>query len=426
MKLGSSLRIIIPALLKMEHIQRLALDFPCPAELYEYIRNSGNIKHLLWTKSASKVNSSRRSQCRLESVEFSYVGKKCSIPGVLMVASVSTLKSLSVHSRWCIYDLWAFTQACPLSNLTSFTFSSNTGQYISPHVFRGILESCPSLTALRLPTPIQYPFSLSPDALPKLDTLDTGPNQFLLVFLEGRPVRRLFTGPFPHLFAASERQPLQNCLFSLLHTDIDYHYAEMFFDDMNRTLIYCEDLALDVWVDEWTVDPFLLFSRDLSSDTHSQPSEAVVHNLIMWLIAPSLVDLLLTIRTRGEYSLEVRDMVELRRHFEIRLRHACEFSPNLQQLTVKYRPGTQIEQGFHARRLNEGEWVVRSSLGWCTSESWYHAELAEETEEEYSHIRIPTPPHISLPPLIRTSPSPSPVAVSTYLEEESIRTSVDS
>ena len=80
MKAGSSLRVIILALLKTEHLQRLALNFNCPAELYGYIYNSKKIKQLLWTKLASKMNGPGRSQCRLEAVEFSDIGKKYSIP----------------------------------------------------------------------------------------------------------------------------------------------------------------------------------------------------------------------------------------------------------------------------------------------------------------------------------------------------------
>ena len=56
-------------------------------------------------------------------------------------------------------------------------------------------------------------------------------------------------------------------------------------------------------------------------------------------------------------------MVELQRHFEIQLRDACGGSPNLRQLTVEYCPSRQPERDFHARRLSEGEWVVRTHLG---------------------------------------------------------------
>ena len=252
MKPGSSLRVIILALLKMEHLQRLAIDFACPAELYEFIRNSKQIKELLWTKLASKANSSGRPQCRLETLEFSDVGKKCYIPMGLILGSTSTLKSLSVHSREYIYALWGFTQARPFSNLTSFTFSS-VDEDIAPHTLRDILESCPSITALHLPTPLLYPFLLSPDALPKLNTLDAGPSQFVLRFLEGRPVRRLFANSMKTFSLPNARKRLQNCSFSLLHVEMEYDYAEEFFNDVNRTLIYCEDLALDVWIGGRTV-----------------------------------------------------------------------------------------------------------------------------------------------------------------------------
>lgn len=111
-----------------------------------------------------------------------------------------------------------------------------------------------------------------------------------------------------------------------------------------------------------------------------QPSDVAVTTLVTWLTAPGLVNLSLTIRTTGKYLEEVLSMVELQRHFEIRLRDACGGSPNLQQLTVEYC--MQTECGFHARRLGEGEWVVRSSLGGNTSMSWYHAETElAETEE---------------------------------------------
>ena len=255
MKPGSSLQVIILALLKMEHLQRLSIDFVCPIELYEFIRNSKQIKQLIWTKLASKANSQGRTQCRFESLEFSNVGRKCPIPMGLIIRSKSTLRSLSVHSREYIYSLWAVTQARPFTNLTSFTFSS-VDENIAPHTLQDIFELCPSITALHLPTPLQYAFLLSPDALPKLNTLDAGPNTFVLVFLKGRPVRRLFANRIS--LSDNARHCLQNCSFSLLHVEIEYNYAEEFFDDVNRTLIYCEDLALDVWIDGRTVRHYIV------------------------------------------------------------------------------------------------------------------------------------------------------------------------
>jgi len=102
MKSGSSLQVIILALLTMEHLQRLTLDFPCPTELYEYIRDSKKLKQLTWTKFASKTNMTVRPQCRLEAIKFSNMGRKCHVPAGLIIESASTLKSLSVHSSWYI------------------------------------------------------------------------------------------------------------------------------------------------------------------------------------------------------------------------------------------------------------------------------------------------------------------------------------
>ena len=255
MKPGSSLRVIIPALLKMVHLQRLAIDFACPTELYKYIHDSKQIKQLVLTKLASKISSPGRPQCRLETIELSDVGRKGYIPAGLIVGSALTLKSLSVHSREYIYSLWGITQARPFSNLTSFTFSS-TDKNIAPHTLRDILELSPSIIALHLSTPLQYAFSLSPDALPKLNTLDSGPNEFVLRFLEGRPVRRLFVNPVPFFSFQGWRKCMQNCSFSLLHVGVEYNYAEEFFNDLNRTLIYCEDLALDVLIAGQTVRHF--------------------------------------------------------------------------------------------------------------------------------------------------------------------------
>ena len=383
MKLGSSLQVIILALLKMGRLQRLALDFPCPTELYEYIRDSQKLKQLTWTKLASKTNMTVRPQCRLEAIEFSDMGRKCHVPAGLMTDSVSTLKSLSVHSSWYIYILWAFIQTNQFSHLTSFTFSS-MNERVAPHALRDILESCPSIITLRLPTPLQFDVLLSPDALPKLNTLDAGPNEFVLGFLEGRPVRRLFASPVDRFSLPRVRRYLQNSSFSLLHVEIEYSYAEEFFKDVNTTLIYCEDLVLqvrDVRIGSCTVCHFITSTIPMSHLILVQPGDVAVTTLVTWLTAPSLVDLSLTIR------MEVPNMVELQRHFEIRLRDVCEGSPNLRQLTVEYCPSTQTERSFHARRLSEGEWVVRSSLGRYTSTSWYHAGIVEaepaETEEGY-------------------------------------------
>jgi len=128
---------------------------------------------------------------------------------------------------------------------------------------------------------------------------------------------------------------------------------------------------------------FLTFAVSISHLTLVKPGDRVVTTLIMWLTAPSLVDLSLTIRARSDYVWDALDMEELRGHFEIRLRNACGGSPNLQQLKVEYRLNTRTEHGFHARRLRDGEWVVRSSLGGNTVTSWYHhteTELAETVE----------------------------------------------
>jgi len=255
MKTGSSIQVIILALLKMVHVQRLAIDFACPAELYEYIRNSKQIKQLIWTRLSSNAINSGQAQCQLEAIEFSAVRRKSYIPARLIMKSASTLKSLSVHSREYLYTLWGYTQARIFSSLTSFTFSS-MDEDIAPRILRDILELCPSIIALHLPTPLQYAFLLSPDALPKLNTLNAGPNGFLLRILEGRPVRRLFANPRTVFSFPSERQLLRNSSFSLLHVRIEHSCAEEFFSDVNRTLIYCEDLALHVWIGGQTVRQF--------------------------------------------------------------------------------------------------------------------------------------------------------------------------
>lgn len=386
-KTASSLRVIILTLLKLNHLQRLAFDFPCPAELYEYIRDAKNLKQLLWTTIPSKQHRPGRSRCRFEALEFADMKRKCSVPTDLIIRSTSTLKSLSVHSSWYIYTLWAFARTTPFSNLTSFTFTS-IDEDIAPHALKDILESCPSITALHLSTPLRYPFLISPDALSKLNTFNAGPNSFLLRILEGRPVRRFFANPVDDFSSHIERKYLQNSSFSLLHVEIAYSYAEEFFDDVNRSLIYCEDLAFTVWIDDRTVRHFLVFMVSISHLTPIQPSSVAVTTLVTWLTAPSLVDLSLTIRPRGKYLVEGLNMVELQRHFEIRLRDACGSSPNLRQLTVKYCLSTQTERGFLARRLGEGEWVVCSSLGGNTSMSWYHAETElAESEEVSSPIR---------------------------------------
>ena len=387
MKLGSSLRVIILALLKMEHLQRFALDFPCPKELYEYISDSQKLKQLTWTDLASKVNMMVPPRCRLEAIEFSDMGMKCEVPVGLIIESTPTLKTLSVHSSWYIYILLAFVHTCAFPNLASFTFSSMNG-HVEPRPLQGILESCPSITTLHLPTPLQWVVFLSPGALPRLNTLDAGPNEFVLGFLEGRPVRRLFASPVDGFSLTHVRQYLQNCSFSLLHVEIEYSYAEEFFKAANRTLIYCEDLALDVRVGSRTVCHFITSTIPMSHLTLVQPGDVAVTTLVTWLTAPSLVDLSLTIRMESkDYVEEVLNMVELQRDSEIRLRDVCGGSPNLQQMTVEYCLSTQTERGFHARRLNEGEWVVRSTLGMYTSTSWYHAGIVEagpaETEEGY-------------------------------------------
>ena len=255
MKSGLSPRVITPALLKMVHLHRLAIDFACPTELYKYIRDSKQIRHLLWTGPASKINSSKLPQCRLETIELSDVGRKGHIPAGLIMESALTLKSLSVHSREYMHAVWGFTQASPFSNLASFTFSSTDGD-IAPHTLRDILELCSSITALHFPTPLPHAFLLSPGALPNLNTLNAGPNRFVLRFLEGRPVRRLFAKR--KLFSCTSwRQYISTCSFSLLHVEIEYRYAKAFLNELSRPLICCEDLALDVWVDAQAVRHFL-------------------------------------------------------------------------------------------------------------------------------------------------------------------------
>jgi len=263
MKTGSSIRVIILALLKMVHLQRLAIDFACPAELYEYIRDSKQIKQLIWTTLSSKVNNLGQAQCQLEAIEFSAVRRKSYIPAALIVKSASTLKSLSIHSRACLCIFCAHTQVWTFPNLTSFTFSS-MHDTIGPRILRDILELSPSITALHLPTPLQYDFLLSPDAIPKLNTLDAGPNRFVLRFVEGRPVRRLFANHRTVFCFPGERQRLQNCLFSLLHVMIEHSCAKQFFSDVNRTLIYCEDLALHVWISGQTVRHFRTLTISIS------------------------------------------------------------------------------------------------------------------------------------------------------------------
>ena len=260
MKPGLSLQIIILALLKMECLQRLAINFACPVVLYLFICNSKQIKQLLWTKLASKANSQGRPQCQLEALELSDVGRKCPITMDLMIGSTPTLRSLSVHSREYIYSLWAFIQVRRFTNLTSFTFSS-VDESVAPHTLRDILNLCPAIIALHLPTPLQWAFLLSPDALPKQNTLDVSSNTFVLAFLEGRPVRRLFTN---HMHLSNGLQSLHNCSFSLLHVGIEYSYAEEYIDDLNRTLMYCEDLALDVWIGGQTVRHSLTSSVSIS------------------------------------------------------------------------------------------------------------------------------------------------------------------
>jgi len=269
METGSSIRVIILALLKMVHLQRLAIDFACPAGLYEYIRNSKQIKQLIWTTTSSKVNSLGQAQCQLEAIEFSTV-KNSYIPAALIVKSASTLKSLSVHSGEYLHILWGFTQARLFTNLTSFTFSG-TEENIGPRTLRDILEFCPSIIALHLPTPLEYAFLLSPVALPKLYTLDAGPNAFALRFLEGRRVRRLFAHPPASFSDPSERRPLRNCSFSLLHVRIAFSHATEFFSDVNGTLIYCEDLALRVSIDILAVRHFLTLTISIS---HLTPNSA--------------------------------------------------------------------------------------------------------------------------------------------------------
>jgi len=110
MKSGSSLQVIILALPKMVHLQRLAIDVACPADLYVYIHDSKQIKQLVFTKLASKTNNLGRAQCRLEALELFDMGRKELIPTGLIMQSASTLKSLSVHSRGYIYAFWGFTQ----------------------------------------------------------------------------------------------------------------------------------------------------------------------------------------------------------------------------------------------------------------------------------------------------------------------------
>ena len=180
----------------------------------------------------------------------------CHLPGGLIIKSASTLKSLSVHSSWYIRVLWVVVQTNPFCHLTSFTFSSMNG-LVAPHLLRDILESCPSIVTLRLPTFLRYDVLLSPGALPKLNTLDAGQDGFVLDFLEGRPVRRLFASPVDRFSSLRVRPYLQNCSFSLRHVGINYSYTDEPFQDMNRTLIYCEDLALDVRIGSCTVCHFL-------------------------------------------------------------------------------------------------------------------------------------------------------------------------
>ena len=106
--------------------------------------------------------------------------------------------------------------------------------------------------------------------------------------------------------------------------------------------------------------------------------------LTAWLTltAPSLVDLSLTIRGEHGYRWPAFSQVAMLRHFESRLHITCGGSPNLQQLKVEYILSPEIELRFHARRLRDDEWVVRSSL-WSseasrygTEASWHHTETS--------------------------------------------------
>ena len=123
----------------------------------------------------------------------------------------------------------------------------------------------------------------------------------------------------------------------------------------------------------------------MSHLTFVQLGNVAVTMLITWLTAPSLVDLSLTIRMKWKdyvEEMQVPNMVELQRHFEIQLRDVRGGSPNLRQLTVMYCLSTQTERSFHARRLSEKEWVVRSPLGRYTSMSRYHADIVEAEPAE--------------------------------------------
>jgi len=243
---------------------------------------------------------------------------------------------------------------------------------VSPHLLRDILESCPSLITLRLPTFLRFDVLLSPDALPKLNTLDAGQDGFVLCFLEGRPVRRSFASPVDRFSSLRVRRYLQNCSFSLRHVGIDYSYTDELFQDVNRTLIYCEDLALDVRIGSRMVCNFITSTIPMSHLTLVQPSNVAVTTSIARLTVPSLVDLSLTIRMKGKDYIEemqVPNTVELQRYFETQLRNARGGLPNLRQLTVVYCLTTQTERSFHAGRLREREWVVRSPLGRYSSMS---------------------------------------------------------
>jgi len=75
---------------------------------------------------------------------------------------------------------------------------------------------------------------------------------------------------------------------------IEYSYAEEFFKDVNKTLIYCKDLVLDVRIYSRMVCHFITSTTSMSHLTLVQP--VAVTTLITWLTAPSLVDLSLTVR----------------------------------------------------------------------------------------------------------------------------------
>ena len=354
-RIGPSLQFIIFALPRMVYLRSLAINFDCPAELYEYIRDSKQIKQLVWTRLASNVNNPEQAQCRLEAITFSAV-RNSYIPAGLIIESASTLKSLSVDSQEYLYTLWGLTRTRPFSNLISFTFSG-LNAVVEPHIIRDILELCPSLTTLHLVSTLHNHFLLSPGALPRLNTLNAGPNGFVLRFVEGRPVRRLFANPITLTSFNSWGHLLQNCSFSLLHVWIEYTFANSFFTNLNRALIHCEDLAVHVQIGS-TVRHFLSFTILISHLTPIQPSDVALTTLITWLAAPNLVDFSLTVVVTAGRSWEIGSQPP----FRMWLGDVCGGSPNLQQLTVKYCRGLQTEGNFHARRLSDGEWVVRAQL----------------------------------------------------------------